>query len=102
VLILKYEDMLADRRAALEKMVRFTRLDSRPELLEVAVARGEFSSMQKDEARHGVYAYPGEIAQRGRFVRSGKSDGWRGEMEARTAQRIEAEFAPAMRACGYA
>ena len=102
VLILKYEDMLTDRRAALEKMARFARLDCRPEVLDVAVARGAFSSMQKDEAQHGVYAYPGEIAQRGRFVRSGKSDSWRSEMEARTVQRIEAEFAPAMRACGYA
>lgn len=57
--------------------------------------------MRRNEETHGAEAYWGEIGQRGRFIRRGKTDGWKQEMDGDLAEQIETEFAPAMKATGY-
>jgi hypothetical protein len=101
VLMVRYEDMVRNRRDILEHVAAFAGIPKSEEHLMLADARGSFEAMQAAEDEHGAEAYPGEIALRGRFIRRGKIDGWRQEMDKDLVERIEQEFAPAMRATGY-
>jgi hypothetical protein len=102
VLVVRYEDLVANRRGVLEKVVGFAGIPCTEEDLALAVTRGSFEAMRGEEEKHGSHllsqAYPGE---RGWFVRRGEADGWRQELDDRMARRIETELAHAMRATGY-
>jgi hypothetical protein len=67
----------------------------------MAAERGSFEAMRRVEDRHGAEAYVKKAAGEGKFVRSGKVDSWRKEMDASLAARIEEEFGDAMRLTGY-
>jgi len=101
VLIVRYEDMVRDRRCALERVAAFAGIPFDRDRLALAVEQGSFEEMQKSEDRHGAEAYPGEMAKRGRFIRRGETDGWKTEMDDRLARRIETEFYSTMREAGY-
>lgn len=101
VLVLKYEDMVLDRRTSLEKALELLAVSRDPEDLDRAEERGDFDRMRRVERRHGAEAYKGKAVGTGRFIRVGKIDGWRAEMDDDLAGRIEQEFAPAMRLAGY-
>ena len=66
-----------------------------------AVARGAFEAMRETEERHGAEAYVGRARGEGRFIRRGRTDGWRDEMDPAVAARVEAAFGPVMERAGY-
>lgn len=101
VTIVRYEDMVRDRRATLEAVARFAGISFGEEDMAGAVARGSFEAMQRDEEEHGAESFTPEQEERGRFVRRGSAVGWKDEMDRRLAEQIEKAFAPAMRKAGY-
>lgn len=101
VVLVKFEDMVADRRGVLEQVARCLGISYAREELDCAVARGSFEAMRKNEDEFGAEAYPGVIGARGRFVRRGEIAGWKNDLSAEAVHRIEDAFAPAMRASGY-
>lgn len=101
VMIVKYEDMVHDRRKVLKRVMEFAGISCTRQDLALAVERSSFEAMRKDEEKHGAESYPGEIRQRGRFIRRGSIDGWMEEMDQPIVELINAEFAPAMKVLGY-
>ena len=101
VLVVRFEDMVADRARALREAAAFAGIHASAPVFEHAVARGSFAAMRADEEAHGAAAYPGRKRERGRFIRRGEPDSWRDEMAPQLAARIERAFAPGMRALGY-
>jgi len=101
ILVVRYEDLVRDRRAMLERLRHFIGLERPAEILELAAARGDFHLMKDAEARTGAEAYHGRAAAAGAFVRRGEIEGWRDELPASLTDRIEAELGPAMRRAGY-
>lgn len=99
ILTVRYEDMILDRHACLERVAGF--LSLRSDGIEIASRRGSFDSMREVEEKFGAEAYEGKARGDGKFVRVGKVDGWREEMPAAVASRIEKEFGPAMQRAGY-
>ena len=102
ITIVRYEEMVRDRRLALERVAAFAGIPCTGDRLALAVEQGDFREMQQNEERHGAEAYPGEMAKRGRFIRRGETDGWKIELDEGLARRIELEFASTMRTAGYA
>jgi hypothetical protein len=101
VLIVRYEDMVENRRRILEHVVAFAGIPSTEEDVARAVERGSFEAMRRAEEEHGVEAYPGEMAKRGRFIRRGETAGWKQELDDALVRRIENEFARVMTTTGY-
>jgi hypothetical protein len=100
VLLVKYEEMIEDRREVLRKAVRFLDIPSPDDALERAVRRGSFQSMRSDEDRHGAESYRRAKGQ-GRFIRKGRVDSWKEELPPDVAEAITAEFRPVMEELGY-
>ena len=101
VQFVKYEELKLDCLGALHKLSDFIGVDRDENLLELAVDRGDFSRMRKDEENYGAESYPGEKGERGFFVRKGKVDSWKEEMPAEVTRRIETTFGPVMNKLGY-
>lgn len=101
VLVVKYEEMVDDRQNVLERVMRFSGIPCIEENLALAVERGGFNEMQRLEDKHGAEAYSAEMSQRSRFIRRGKIDGWKDEVDPSLVRRIEQEFAPIMKSLGY-
>ncbi len=99
--IVRYEDLVSDRRGSLERLVEFLGIERAVDNLELAAERGSFEAMRETEDRHGAEAYEGRALGRGRFVRSGTIDGWKAEMDPALAAGIEAELGGVMRQVGY-
>ena len=113
VCIVRYEDLVAHREAALRRVAGFIgafpagEVPARDvpagtsERLSRAAARGSFDAMRDLERRHGAEAYAGRARREGRFVRRGQAEGWKEEMDPADAARIEAAFGPVMERAGY-
>lgn len=102
VLIVRYEDMVLDREGTLRQVLEFSGIPYTGPRLEAAVTGGSFEAMRRSEERYGAESYPGEIGKRGRFIRRGKVDGWKDELDHDAVGRIAREFAPVMKRAGYA
>ena len=107
ICVVRYEDLAHDREAALRRVAEFVEdlpaasspgFDAR---LSLAAARGSFEAMHEVEGRHGAEAYAGRARGEGRFIRRGKTEGWKDEMDPADAARIEAAFGPVMERAGY-
>jgi hypothetical protein len=101
ILVVRYEDLEADRAAAIERAASFAAIPVTPARLAAAATLGAFDAMRRLEDRRGAEAYHGRARGDGRFVRRGRADGWRDELPPALAARIEALFGPAMRRAGY-
>jgi hypothetical protein len=114
VLIVRYEEMISDRRRVLLDAMRFIGLTADPADVERAVELGSFENMRKSEEQHGAEPYLVDVTsesqraptygltgQRDYFMRRGQVDSWRDEMSVQQLARIEREFAGAMAAAGY-
>lgn len=101
VSIVRYEDLKTDCLGALRQLQAFIGLDHDEQLLRLAVDRGDFGRMRKDEERFGAESFPGEKGERGFFVRKGKVDSWKEEMPPEAVERIETVFCEPMRKLGY-
>jgi len=100
-LIVRYEDLVEDRRGELERVAAFLEITPGPESLAVAVERGAFGAMRRAEDRHGVEHFRKLKLTGERFVRSGKTRGWREELSPEAAGRIERRLGPVMERLGY-
>ncbi|WP_420633422.1 sulfotransferase domain-containing protein [Candidatus Palauibacter sp.] len=121
ICIARYEDFVDDREAALRRVAEFigrvpagtspagsaggggaaeggASFEAR---LSRAVARGAFEAMKEVEDRHGAEAYVGRARAEGRFIRRGRTDGWKDEMDPGIAARIETAFGQVMERAGY-
>ena len=101
VLVVRYEDLLADTVGQLARMTRFLGLAGAADggrRLRRAAAASAFSRLQEQEARHG---FQGRDRRCRRFFRSGRSGDWRRYLSAAQAQRIARRHGAVMRACGY-
>ena len=103
ICVVRYEDLVEDREAALRRVAEF--IGDVPAgtsaRLSRAVARGSFDTMRDLEGRHGAEAYAGRARGEGRFIRRGRAEGWREEMDPADAARIEGAFGPVMERAGY-
>jgi Sulfotransferase domain len=103
VLIVRYEDLHADRAALLPRIARFCDLPDHGAPMVSAIERGAYERMRSEEAQHGVEPqHPPDPPARGWFFRQGRMDGWRDELPDTSARAIEREFADVMRMLGYA
>jgi hypothetical protein len=101
-LMLRYEDMLADTLGALEKIVAFVGLSRTPEQLALAVERSSAKRMRKlEESQTEKCELTKGSRTDLRFVRAASSGGWRSELPAPLAGRLETAWAPLMRHLGY-
>jgi hypothetical protein len=101
VCLVKYEDLKRDCRTTLEKLADFVGFERDEEILQVAVERGDFSNMRKEEKTYGAESYPGEKGEKGFFVRKGTIDSWKEEMPTEAIEKIEKAFHPVMKQLGY-
>ncbi|MBM4187456.1 MAG: sulfotransferase domain-containing protein [Gemmatimonadetes bacterium] len=101
ILVVRYEEMAADREAVLRNVASFIALDRSPADFARAVSRGAFEAMRNLEDRHGAEAYLNRAKGPGRFVRIGGTEGWREELSAPAISAIETAFRPVMRRAGY-
>lgn len=100
-IVVRYEDMVQRREDSLKRMLRFAEIPHTPELIRLVLERGGFESMKKTEETHGAESYLHVKGCKGAFIRRGKIDSWRDEMEPETVRLIEQELGPAMISVGY-
>jgi hypothetical protein len=102
IMIVRYEDMVANRQAVLARAATFAGISYGPAELAAAVDRSSFEAMRKTEEEYGAALYTEEQARRGKFIRRGKIDGWKEEFPPEVIAKIDATFARAMAVAGYA
>jgi hypothetical protein len=100
-LVVRYEDLVADRRGTMRRIAEFTEVGFTEARLDLAVERGSFPAMRAIEDQYGAESYPGGMGRRGHFIRRGRVDAWKEEMTPEIARMIEVELRPAMEAIGY-
>ena len=105
VCVVRYEDMHADRAQTLERALEFTGAAYECTDVEYAAASGSFEAMRKDEDWHGAESYlhvsNDTTSNDERFIRRGKVDSWKDELNTTEIRHIEREFGPIMREMGY-
>ncbi|MGO8793594.1 MAG: sulfotransferase domain-containing protein [Candidatus Sulfotelmatobacter sp.] len=101
-LLLRYEDMLADTVRELEKIVAFLPLTAGREQIAQAVERSSATRMRKlEEAQTDDCSLTKGSRKDLSFVRAAGAGGWRSELPASQAAKIEAAWGPLMRHLGY-
>ncbi len=105
VKIVRYEDLIENRRKSFRDVLDFCEIPCDEDLFGLAVERGDFQSMRKVEQQHGAESYPGEEGndkeEKGFFVRKGVVDSWKEEMPKNVVQKIEKKFHKTMQDLGY-
>src|SRR5262249_31775954 len=101
VWIVRYEDLIKDRRAVLRQAIEFIGLPCDETAFNEAIDRGSFENMRGEEQLYGAEPYSGTKGERGYYTRRGKSDGWKEEIGPSVLSKIEAQFATAMNVAGY-
>jgi hypothetical protein len=101
VWIARYEDLIKDRREVLRRAIEFTGLASDEASFNEAVERSSFENMRQEELLYGAEPYSGTKGERGYYTRRGKSNAWKEEIEPGVLNKIEAQFARAMKVAGY-
>ncbi len=98
VLVLRYEDMLADPQTSFGRVAAFLHLDAPPALLGKAIANTAFAQLTRLEVEQGFRERSPEQA---RFFRKGRAGGWRVMLTPQQSARIAADHGPVMRRFGY-
>lgn len=107
VLLVRYEDLVADRRRVFMELAEYVGVGLGPGSIDDALRRTDFRAMQALEDRHGVDSFIGQPPPRTReavahrFVRRGEVSGWTDELGKDDAERISSEFGDVMRRLGY-
>jgi hypothetical protein len=94
----RYEDLVVDPVAVLGPVLDAVGLARRPGELEAAVASVRFERLAAAEGREG---FRERSSRAQRFFRRGRAGGWRDELPAPLAARLETELAEAMSLWGY-
>lgn len=101
VLIVKYEDLVRDRRQQLDRLINFLDIAPMHESLDLADARGSFEAMRSAEESHGVEHFRKVRSAGQPFIRSGQIDGWQEELTPTAVDRIERSLQPVMEQLRY-
>ena len=100
VLVVRYEDLIADTAAQLRRVARFLRLDDVSDArLRHAVSRSAFANLREREKREGFPEKPSVNA--GFFFREGRAGGWRRHLPAAEARKLVRRHRSTMAALGY-
>jgi hypothetical protein len=99
LLVLRYEDMLADPVAAFGDVIRLLGMEPPAERLARAIRFSRFEALRDQEAAHGFAERP-DVAT-APFFRTGAAGGWRAVLTNEQARRIERDHTAEMRRFGY-
>lgn len=97
--VIRYEDMQADAALALRGGLAFAGVEATEEEVVFAAAASDFLDLQRQEQEHGFREAP--LRAGAGFFRKGASGGWREELTAEQAARIERQHLPMMQRLGY-
>ena len=98
LLLVRYEDMIADMPKVLTQVVQFAGLHADVTAIERAVESVRFSTLRAAEERQGFTEGPAGIQ---RFFRRGVVGGWRDELTPAQVERIVMCHGTMMRRLGY-
>jgi hypothetical protein len=98
LLVLRYEDMLANPLESFTKVVRHLRMDATDAVIEKAVEATRFDVLQATEVRDGFVE---QVKDSPAFFRSGKSDVWRDALSDAQVARLLRGCEEQMRRFGY-
>lgn len=98
LLLLRYEDMVADAARCFARVVEFLRLPADPPRLERAVRHSSFAALTEQERQRG-FVERSRSAER--FFRRGGVGGYRCELAAADVDAIVARHRPLMAELGY-
>jgi len=100
--LIRYEDLKNQQAASLRRIAAFLGLDLDETELEAVAKASSFESMRKSEMLTGGRFRDNLGSARGSFfVRSGKVDGWRTELDPSSRDLIEAHFGETLLELGY-
>ena len=97
---IRYEDMRADTAGVLRRALAFAGLPASDDEIGRAVAFADFAQLRQQEQDKG-FRESARPWTDDNFFRRGEAGGWRDELTAAQAARIEADHAPMMRRLGY-
>jgi len=98
ILVVRYEDLLADPRQTFTEIVEHMRLEATPEQIDEAIALASFDRLQAEEETRG---FAERLENTGRFFRVGRAGQWREELSAEQVEQIVADHGEQMRRFGY-
>lgn len=98
LLVLRYEDMLADPGAQFGRVADFIRIKTDAEYMESALAATSFGSLQDEEQEDGFSERPASTSQ---FFRRGEANQWRSELTDAQVAAVVRPNRSAMTAMGY-
>jgi len=98
LLVLRYEDLLADPLATFGKVIDFLRLPLDPGVLERSIAATSFAQLQAAEASQGFVERPAETKA---FFREGRAGQWRERLTEAQVARLVVAHHEQMRRFGY-
>jgi hypothetical protein len=98
VLVLRYEDMLADGLATFTKAVEFMGIDVQPGQVENAIIASNFERLKEKEKEKGFFEKNRKMES---CFRKGKSGGWKEELKAEQVQSIIIHHKAVMEKHGY-
>ncbi|MEC9346911.1 MAG: sulfotransferase domain-containing protein [Pseudomonadota bacterium] len=98
LMLVRYEDMIADTEDVLAAAVRFLGRTASAEVIARSVAANSFERLRAGEAEAGFVERPKKSAA---FFRRGEAGGWRDELTPEQVIRIETDHGAVMRRLGY-
>jgi hypothetical protein len=98
ILIMRYEDMLADPSASFTALARHLRLGATSGQIALALERSSFDRLQSKEQSAGFVEKP---AQAARFFREGRAGQWRDVLTPQQIDRVTAVHREQMQRFGY-
>jgi hypothetical protein len=98
VLTVRYEDMLADTAGTLAAITRHLAIEAPTERIVRAVEATRFARLRAQEEAAG---FRERLPHMDRFFRRGVAGGWRDDLPADLARRVETDHGPVMRRFGY-
>jgi hypothetical protein len=99
LLVLRYEDMVAEPETAFGGVIRFLGQEPPRARLERAIAFSSFATLSEQERARGFAERPGEAVAP--FFRAGRAGQWREVLSATQSARIARDHATVMRRFGY-
>ena len=97
VLVLRYEDMLADTYTTFSKALNFIGINATQQQIETAIAASSFEQLQQKEKEKGF----AEKNKNTLFFRQGKAGGWKNELNTNQVSLITSPHKILMRKYGY-
>lgn len=99
LLLVRYEDLLADPAEVLSTVAAFLGWNAAPEVITAAVEATQFSRLRSAEQQHG---FESSARRSGPFFRGGLAGGWRAGLTPEQVRQLEYDHRIAMARVGYA